>query len=94
MSFLLDYADNRTELDESIFADIGDIVVATIIVVTGDEILRVVHRNGDINEASSFYAFEAFYDGDYDIIKDGKWVIDREEWDKRKTSYDFLWGDC
>lgn len=94
MSFLLDYADRRTELDESIFDDIGDIVVATITVETGDETLRIVRRNGDISEGSTYSAIAAFYDGEYTIIKDGKWVVDREKWDKRKTSYDFLMGDC
>lgn len=94
MSFLLDYADRRTELDESIFDDVNDIAVATITVVTGDEALRIVRRNGDISEESTYFAFEAFFDGEYIIIQDGKWVVDREKWDKRKTSYDFLWGDC
>lgn len=90
MSYLLNYADERRELDDSVFDNIEDIVVATIRVDTGDETLTIVHRNGEIGRASMYSAFCAFYDGEYDIIKDGRWVVDRNAWDRRETSYDFI----
>ena len=90
MSYLLDYAGNRRELKDDVFDDIGDIAVATIRVDTGDETLTIVRRNGEMSEASMFSAWAGFYDGDYTIIRDGQWVVDRALWDERKSSYDFL----
>lgn len=94
MSFLLDYADNKFAIDDALFDDISDIAVATVTVVTGDEVLMVVHRNGDIDGVTTYSAIEEYYDGEYNIIKDGKWVVDKDAWDSRKTSYDYLDGTC
>lgn len=94
MSFLLNYADKRGELGNDVFDDLSDIVVATIRVDSGDETLTIIYRNGEHSVASMFSAWAGYYDGEYDIIRDGSWVVDREAWEKRKSSYDFLYGDC
>lgn len=93
MSYLLDYADNKRNLDDALLEDVESILIATITVVTGDEILDVVRRNGEHDGASSYSAMAEFYDGEYDIIRDGVWVVDKDEWDKRSTSYEFLYGE-
>ena len=90
MSYLLNYAGERKELKDDVFDNVEDIVVATIRVDTGDETLTIVHRNGDVEVASTYSAFYGFYDGEYDIIKDGDWVVDRDTWGSRKSSYDFI----
>lgn len=92
MSYLLDYAGEREELKDDVFDNVEDIVVATIRVDSGDETLRIVYRNGNVKGASMYSAFLGFYDGEYDIIKDGCWVVDRDAWDRRKSSYDFILG--
>lgn len=93
MSYLLNYADRKFELDDHLFDDIENVAVATVRVDTGDETLTVVRRNGEKCEVSTFSALFGCYDGEYDIIKDGHWVIDREVWDKRKSSYEILYGE-
>lgn len=93
MSYLLDYAGNKKDLDDALLWDVEDILIATITVVSGDEILDVVRRNGERGGDSACWATMAFDDGAYDIIRGGAWVVDKEEWDKRKTSYDFLYGE-
>lgn len=92
MSYLLDYADNKKDLGDML-EDVKDILIATITVVTGDEILDVVRRNGEHDGASSYSAMAEFYDGSYDLIIDGAWVVDKDAWNKRKTSYEFLYGE-
>lgn len=94
MSFLLDYADRKVEIDDALFENIDDIAIAMVLVITGDEVLSIVHRNGDVEEVSTYSACMEYYDGEYPIIKDGKWIIDKDTWDSRKTSYDILDGTC
>lgn len=89
MSYLLDYSDEKTMLPNDLFDDISNIVIATVKVFTGDEILEIIRKDGSRELFSTYDAVAMFDDGYYDIIVDGSWSIDRDVWDQRKTSYDF-----
>lgn len=89
--FLLNYADEKVEIGEPFDDDISTIAVATIMVLTGDEVLDIVYKDGSSTRFSAYSAFEMFYDGEYDIIRDGEWIVNRESWESRKDSDPFRW---
>ena len=86
--FLLNYENRKIDIDFNF--ELEDIAVATIEIVTGDEILNIVTNDG------RFYCFDScdyrevdFFDGSYTIIANGKWVVDPIQWSDRKNSYDY-----
>ena len=90
MAFLLDYMGEEHNLPEEIFDDISNIVAAWVEVNTGDETLKIVYNNGERIQFTTYSAYENYFDGEYDIIKNGKWVIDENEWNSRASSDDML----
>lgn len=74
MMYLLDYTGEKLELNDF---DIDDILLAWIEVKSGDEVLRWVDRNLERHtiDAGSRRMVD-YFDGEYDIIKDGKFVVD------------------
>ena len=87
--FLLDYENKKIDIDFDF--NLEDIKVAVISVVTGDEILKVITNDGKLYEFDSCdYRLMDFYDGSYVIIEDGKWVINRQRWMCRASSYDYI----
>ena len=88
---LMDYKGEKYTVDYP-GINVNDILVAWITVVTGDETLTIVTYDGDVISGSSYSATAGFYDGEYDIIKKGRWVVPEEEFRNRKESYDFLYG--
>jgi len=90
MAFLLDYMGNEYDLPADLFDDISNIVVAWIEVNTGDETLKIVYNNGKRIQITTYSAYENDFEGDYDIIVNGKWVIDENEWNSRASSNDML----
>jgi len=86
--FLLNYENKKIDIDFNF--KLEDIAVATINIITGDEILNITTKDGE------FYSFDScdyrevdFFDGSYTIIADGKWVVDPIRWANRGTSYDY-----
>lgn len=93
MAFLLDYSGEKTDLPADIFDDISDIVVAWIEVNAGNEMLKIVYNNGKRHLFSLYSTFQNCYDGEYDIIVNGKWVIDEKKWNSRTSSYSVFYDD-
>lgn len=94
MAFSIDLMDYKGDKYTASYPDISvsDILVAWITVVTGDETLTIVTYDGDVISDSTYSAIAGFYDGEYDIIKKGRWIVPEEEFRKRRGSYDFLYG--
>jgi len=88
--FALDYEGKK--ICEKTF-ELDDIVCAFVEVISGDEVVSVIHKNGDREALVAFHAWDVYLDANYDIIKAGKWVVDEEEFQTRKTSsfYMLLW---
>lgn len=89
--FLLNYENRKIDIDFNF--KLEDVAVATIIVISGDEILDITMEDG------KFYSFDSdvdnfrmmdFFDGCYNIIVDKKWVVDSDRWNQRTSAYDFL----
>ena len=85
---LYDYADEPHEFDVDL--DDGRIAVARLEVVSGDEVLEVVYKDGDIKtfDAGLWTRLVDFHDATFILVVDGKWVVDRERFLARKGSYD------
>lgn len=85
---LYDYSDEPHEFDVDL--DDEGIAVARLEVVSGDEVLEVIYKNGDISMFDSCYGYRLmdFHDAMYVLVVDGKWVVDRERFLSRKGSYD------
>ena len=85
---IYDYSDTPHEFD----VDLDDerITVARLEVVSGDEVLEVIYKDGDISRFDScyWYRFMDFHDAMYVLVVDGKWVVDKERFLARKGSYD------
>lgn len=85
---LIDYNDCKHPVD---IGDLDNIKIMAIHVVTGDEILYVLYKD-DTEKVfdSSDDRMEDFYDGTYPIYAFGHWLIDKDKFINRKTSYDLL----
>lgn len=85
---LYDYADEPHEFDVDL--DDEGIAVARLEVVSGDEVLEVVYKDGDIKtfDADLWTRLVDFHDAMYVLVVDGKWVVDKERFLARKGSYD------
>ena len=86
--FLLNYENKKIDIDFNF--KLEDIAVATIEIITGDEVLNIMTKGG------RFYRFDScdyremdFSDGSYTIIANGKWIVDSIRWNDRETSYDY-----
>ena len=85
---LYDYSDEPHEFDVDL--DDEGIAVARLEVVSGDEVLEVIYKTGDISRFDSCYGyrFMDFHDATFILVGDGKWVVDKERFLARKGSYD------
>lgn len=81
--FALDYSGEK--LSEMTF-DLEDILVAWVEVYTGDESINVVNRHGDRASLNAYHATACFFDDEYEIIKNGMWVVPEELFMNRKHS--------
>lgn len=88
---LLDYAGN--ERWKSFDIDVEDVALAWVEVWTGDEELTLVTKTGERFFDSSYCAFNRYFDDCYDVIKNGEWLVDKEVWDRRTTSFDDVYGE-
>lgn len=89
---LYDYTDEAHEFDVDL--DDKNIVFAILQVISGDEVLDVVYKDGtsDTFDADTNYRFQDFLDAAYVIVLDGEWKVDREGFLARKNSYDDDWA--
>lgn len=88
---LLDYA--GYESWNSFDVNIEDVALAWMEVWSGDEEITLITKTGERLFASEYHAFQPYFDDSYDIIKNGSWLVDKEVWDRRKNSYQDLYGD-
>ena len=91
--FILDYNGNKREVNE---VDLNDETIfnAWIKVLSGDEILYVIRKDGTREEYdSSNDRMWDFNDGEYDIVINGKLVMEPKEFDKfeHRTSSYWYW---
>lgn len=85
---LIDWKDEKHPVD---IGDLDNIEEMFIKVVTGDEILHVLYKDGtDKFFDSSEDRMADFDDGIYPIYVSGLWCIDKDKFINRKTSYDIL----
>ena len=81
--------------DEKIDVDIGEleqIDTIRIMVLSGDEILKVRKKDGICKEVDSDRHFRSidFYDGEYEIYNADKGKNRIEEWQKRKDANEWV----
>lgn len=80
--------------DDKIDVDIGeldDILTISVTVISGDEILHVLKKNGEEIKEDSDRHFRTidFYDGQYTIYNSSIGLNKIEAWEKRKDSNDW-----
>lgn len=89
---IYDYAGDARDVDVDL--DDDSIIIATMTVLTGDEVLEVVTKDGVFASYDSSVGnprLHDWFDGKYVLVADGKWVADRERFLARKHGYDYLW---
>ncbi len=89
---LYDFTDGRYEADVDL--DNPNIAFATLDVISGDEVLTVIYRNGAtrIFDADASGRFHDFLDFSRVLVVNGKWQVDRKRFYARKDSYDDGWA--
>ena len=85
---LYNYSGEPHEFDVDL--DDEGIAVARLEVVSGDEVLEVIYKDGDIKTFDSglWTRLVDFHDDTFILVVDGKWIVDRERFLARKGSYD------
>lgn len=84
---ILDYNGKSTEVD---IGDLSNVGAINMRIVTGDEILTVIHKDYTVDEYDSANDRSVdFYDGGYTVYNsdEGINLLENEDWLSRKTSY-------
>ena len=87
---LLSYEGESVEIDVDL--DDPSILAAIVSVISGDEVLSVLYRDGSESEYDACYlagmwrAYD-YRDGSYLVVINGKWRVDKEAFLSRKDSY-------
>ena len=81
--------------DDRITVDIGkleDILRISVTVLSGDEVLHVVKKNGEtiVEDSDRHGRSISFYDGEYTIYDSPIKLNKIKEWRKRKSSNDWI----
>ena len=81
--------DEKTDVD---IGELSEILSISILVLSGDEILKVLKKDGSWNEVDSDTHGRCinFYDGEYTIYDSVSNTNKIEEWAKRKDSNDWV----
>lgn len=89
---LYDFTDAGHEVDVDL--DAQDIALATLDVISGDEVLTVIYKDGStrIWDADTNGRFHDFLDLTCVLVVDGRWQVDRKGFYARKDSYDDGWA--
>lgn len=85
---LMNYED---EVIKTVEVDLDTVLRMFIEVVTGDEILNIIHPDGDMEKHYSDYASVQYYDGEVDLYWPARGINRLELFAKRKRVYDFLY---
>ena len=89
---IYDYAGEGRDVDVDL--DDDSIIIATMTVLTGDEVLEVITKDGVFAVYDSSVGnprLTDWFDGKYVLVADGKWVADKDRFLARKHGYDYLW---
>lgn len=89
---LLDYENNKVVTDIDL-DNLEDVFMIEITVITGDEHVRVIYKDGHSKYAAACYASADFCDGSYSVYNPGQGIdlTKNEKFINRKTSYDFMY---
>ena len=89
---LYDFTDGKCECD--IDLDDPSIELAELTVLSGDEVLTVIYKDGTtrIVDADTHERFHDYFDGSYILVVNGKWQVNRDGFFARKDSYDDGWA--
>ena len=87
---LLSYDGESVEID--IDLDDPSILAASVNVISGDEVLSVLYRDGSESEYDACYLAGMWrasdhHDGSYPVVINGKWCVDKDAFLSRKDSY-------
>lgn len=90
--FLYDFTDSKREF--AVNLDDDRIALATLDVISGDELLTVIYRDGRTRkfDADTNRRFHDFLDASYVLVVDGEWQVDRAGFYARRDSYDDDWA--
>ena len=83
---LLDYDNSRKAFN---IPEKGDILVATIQILSGDEVLKVITKDGELHVYDASNTRNVCYDdGEYLVYSTGIDLFENERWLARKSAYD------
>lgn len=91
---LYDYADMPHSFGVDL--DDADIALASLTVLSGDEVLEIVRNDGTLEtyDACTGIRLHDFFDAKYVLVVNGEWQVDKERFYERKGSYDDGWARC
>lgn len=87
---LYDFEGESQDFDVDL--DDENVAAAILQVVSGDEILDVVYKDGEVRtfDADTHFRITDFLDATYILVLNGEWQVNRDKFLARKGSYD----DC
>ena len=85
---LYDFEGESQDFDVDL--DDENVAVAILQVVSGDEILDVVYKDGEVRtfDADTHFRTTDFLDATYILVLNGEWQVNRDKFLARKGSYD------
>ncbi len=85
---LYDFEGESQDFDVDL--DDENVAAAILQVVSGDEILDVVYKDGEVStfDADTNFRTTDFLDATYILVLNGEWQVDRDKFLARKGSYD------
>lgn len=85
---LYDFEGESQDFDVDL--DDENVAAAILQVVSGDEILDVVYKDGEVHtfDADTHFRTTDFLDATYILVLNGEWQVDRDKFLARKGSYD------
>lgn len=85
---LYDFEGESQDFDVDL--DDENVAAAILQVVSGDEILDVVYKDGEVHtfDADTNFRTTDFLDATYILVLNGEWQVNRDKFLARKGSYD------
>ena len=85
---LYDFEGESQDFDVDL--DDENVAAAILQVVSGDEILDVVYKDGEVRtfDADTHFRTTDFLDATYILVLNGEWRVNRDKFLARKGSYD------
>lgn len=82
---IMNYANKKKTVE---IGNLEDILIATIQVISGDEVLTVRYKDGTKKIFDTDVRIQSFFDDEYDVYSPTVNLLTNEEWLNRKDSYD------